>query len=409
MNVSPTFQGLSYPQTQVQFQPLQQMVPMQIYNTPATYNTFDYVTNPMPCNYVLDYATGLYVPISYAPANYAPTTFPTYQQQIPQQIPMQFPPMTPPTPVSFPLPMTGIAANPGQFDCSGLASSSCSPIPSPLLSGMTGESVSSRSSECQIETAFRPLVSRSVPSQKTSLSDFQSMYSQGLLSALENVFSPEDRSILQEGYPAIHLKEKRKKKKSSSEIEISWYVNTSSSDFARLRKRIDSNDFENSLSCELAKISNFNKYLDGAKQLTIIDMGYKACQLLQHKLTNPNGELCELLNTPPEERFEENCRTMLYRVCDDAKGNALRGKHVVGIRFKQQEHILKMDQFLQTILENVHVERATMIASLKKNQQYKGWSLYLDVENDAGTEAVMNICTEYGFTLRPKQCFIAED
>lgn len=395
MNVSPTFQGLSYPQPQVQFHPVQQMVPMQFYNTQATYNTFDYIANPTPCNYALDYATGFYVPISYAPASYVPT-FPSYQQ------PMI--PLTPPTPVSFPLQMSGIA-HPGQFDCSGLASS-CSPDPSPVLSGMSGESSVSSG---EIETAFRSLVSRSVPNQKTSLSDFQSMYADGLLAALVNVFSPEDRSILQEGYPAIHLKEKRKKKKSSSEIEISWFVNTSSSDFARLRKRIDSNDFENSLSCELAKISNFNRYLDGAKQLTIIDMGYKVCQLLQYKLTNPNGELYELLNTPSEERFEENCRTMLYRVCDDAKGNALRGEHVVGIRFKQQEHILRMDQFLQTVLENVHVERATMIASLKKNQQYKGWSLYLDVENDAGTETVMNICAEYGFTLRPKQCFIAED
>jgi len=398
-----TFQGLTYPQTPLmQFQTVQQQPAQPHFLSPQfqtvqpqfvqpQFHSPQFYLNSCPApavTYTFDMMTGLYVPTTntFTPQLFQAPAKPVYSQPLVAQTLVYTPPL---------------------YTSGGSAHTT--PNTSPCLRGMSPPcSLSSFSSDSQVENCETLSVTRVVPSQKTSLEQFASLYRIELAKALSNVLG----NILHKGELSVDFAEKRKRKKSSSEFEIRWnYTTACPATFQRVSNLVNQKDFEDSLTCEMATIQDgsFNKYLDGAKQLTIIHMGYLAVQRLNYRLTNPNGELPKILATPFEERFGESCRDLLYKVCDDQKGNALRGKFVIGIRFKRATMIASLDAFLQNVLAKVQVDRATMIASLKKNNQYKGWSLYLDVHNQAGTDAVMQIAESFGFTLRPKQCFIAEE
>lgn len=295
-----------------------------------------------------------------------------------------------------------------QFVCTGPVQDYAVSRETSVCEGMSSapsiSNVSSRSSDSY--QGCQELFTWSVPSQHTCMTEFHQKYQQGLIDSFRNLVDPQGYSNF-----TLNLREMPKKKKNAVDFEVSWYVTTSTSEYERMLALTKRKDFTNSLICELAKIDggSFNRFLDGAKQLTIVQMGYICVKRLQNEITNKNGELEKLLQTPFEDRFDERCMEMLYRVSDDVKGRALRGEHVVGLRFKQQPDILRMDDFLERVLNTIYVERATMIASLKKNKQYKGWSLYLDVCNEASVQALFAICDEFGFTRRPKQCFRAVD
>lgn len=401
MNISPTFQPL--PNSAAYGIPNQTLSPYQPASTPQyTYALPFYPNNAYD---QMLFSTYGMQPLAYQPL-LTPMTMMTPQQTFapcvsPNTLNAQFIPAQElnncPSP-TYLLPQNNLGCKTPLFSTTASPTNSTSGV----------SFVSSASSDNQDE-GYKALKRTTVASQKTDINEFHKRYGYGLVEAFRK--AADARSDLDLTFHLQENKKKPKSSKSSVDFEITWYCNTTSLEFQILKQRTERNDFENTLTCEMAKIDNgsFNKYVDGAKQLTIINMGYRCAQRLGHVLTNRNGELAELLSTPEEDRFSERCMSMLYRVSEDKKGNALRGKTVVGLRFKQQPDILRMDEFLERVLQTVQITRATMIASLKKNRQYKGWSLYLDVGNEESTKAVLAICDEFGFRRKPNQSFIALD
>jgi len=168
--------------------------------------------------------------------------------------------------------------------------------------------------------------------------------------------------------------------------------------------------FDNQLKCELAKIGEaceFNKHLTGAKQLTIINEGRRSIQVLDHLLHSTNGRKERVLNTREEDKFEEENKSDVLEVSLDEQGKALRGPHVAGLRFKLLQDIFKMTDFLAEVKKYGIISRATMIASLKTQKQYKGWSVYLDVGCEENYRLVEGIAENFGF--KKTKVFVAHD
>lgn len=262
---------------------------------------------------------------------------------------------------------------------------------------------SSVSSDANSSGIYKLLWSCVVPSQKLRLTDFQKKYQQKLEEAMGGLLGTVNL--------VVRLQLAGKARKFPKEFEIQWYC--FDEEFSNLRPRIQRIDFQDSLFCELVKIDGgaFNKFLDGAKQKTLIDQGYRSAKVLKGALFNGNNEddLQELQKIPEEQRFGSECRELLQRIGEDKKGNALRGPSVVGLRFKLQKDILLMQRFLLAVQEQLGVSKATMIPSLKKNRQFKGWSVYLAMETSARVEAVFRLAETHLGRLDGSQCFVAQD
>lgn len=178
-----------------------------------------------------------------------------------------------------------------------------------------------------------------------------------------------------------------------------------------MRKKVSEEEyFDNQLKCELAKIGEaceFNKHLTGAKQLTIINEGRRSIQVLDSLLHSTKGRKERVLNTREEDKFEEENKSDVLEVSLDEQGKALRGPHVAGLRFKLLQDIFKMTDFLAEVKKYGIISRATMIASLKTQKQYKGWSVYLDVGCEENYRLVEGIAENFGF--KKTKVFVAHD
>jgi len=109
-------------------------------------------------------------------------------------------------------------------------------------------------------------------------------------------------------------------------IIIEWRVETES--LRLVQHQVERKGFEEALTCELAKIDNgsFNVYLSRGKQLTIINEGWALLRALKDSLVSRNRRLEKLLATPKDKWFYEEAFETLFKVSEDAPGNALRGK-----------------------------------------------------------------------------------
>jgi len=249
-----------------------------------------------------------------------------------------------------------------------------------------------------VNSELRKFYSFDVAAQKVSIGEMDS-FEQGLVRAMRNTLQLPSTQFVVRIIPA----------ETKKNFTIQWMLNEEKFDHANVKHRSTRQDFQKKLICELAKIDDgrFNKHLSGAKQLTIINEGWACLFLLQEVLISPNGTLRRLLDVRPEDRFEDEAMTNLYKVSADEGGKALRGPTVVGIRFKQQPDIIKMPTFVEEVKASMTIKRATMIASLKTQKQYKGWSVYLDVGTVENVQRVEEISQKYGF--EKAKIFVAED
>lgn len=365
----------------------------QVSIQPSFYDSI--YADPLGFTPVLIFPSQMSVPVqpqfNYLPSYKAPTGFsaaPNFVNLLPQNLGILPLNLTPTTPLA------GTETVPTNYVSPNLQV----PLQKPSL-GCS----SSVSSDANSSGNYKLVWSCVVPSQKLRLIDFQTKYQQKLEEAM--------RKLLGTSNLVVRLQVAGKARRSPKEFEIQWYC--FEEEFTSLRPRIQRKDFQDSLFCQLVKIDDgaFNKFLDGAKQKTIIDKGYRSAKILMHALFNGyNGvDLHELQNIPEEQRFGARCQEILHRIGDDRKGNALRGPSVVGLRFKLQKDILLMDRFLLAVQEQLGVSKATMIPSLKKNKQYKGWSVYLAMETPARVEAVFRLCESHFGRLDSSQCFVAQD
>jgi len=138
---------------------------------------------------------------------------------------------------------------------------------------------------------------------------------------------------------------------------------------------------------------SFGAHLNRGKQLTIINEGWSCLEALQDSIIS-RGLKDKLLNLADEQRFDDEVVEDLYAVSTDEKGNALRGRTVCVARFKLLQDILKMRTFVDEVKQRVPIISSTMIASLKKAKQYKGWSLYLDVATKENVQIVTQIAAD---------------
>lgn len=249
------------------------------------------------------------------------------------------------------------------------------------------------------EPVLREFYRLDITKQKASSGEIQSRFEQGLVRAMLNTLQLQDLQFL------IHIISSKTK----STCTIQWILNEEKCDYANLELSTMRPDFQKKLICELAKIGDgrFNKYLSGAKQLAIINGGWLCLDLLKDVLISKNGTLRRLLAVRQEDRFEEEAFTDLYKVSADEQGKALRGPTVVGVRFKQQSDIMKMPKFIEEVKNSMKIKAATMIASLKTQRQYKGWSVYLDVDTVENVRRVEEISQKCGF--EKARAFVAED
>jgi len=250
-----------------------------------------------------------------------------------------------------------------------------------------------------VNSALRKFYSYDVAAQKLSIGEMQTRFAQGMVRAMRNTLQLPSTQFVIRIIPS----------ETKKNFTIQWILVEEKFDHANVKHRSTRQDFQKKLICELAKIDDgrFNKHLSGAKQLTIINEGWACLFLLQEVLISPNGTLRRLLDVQPEDRFEDEAMTNLYKVSADEGGNALRGPTVVGIRFKQQLDIVKMPTFVEEVKASMTIKTATMIASLKTQKQYKGWSVYLDVGTVENVQRVKDISQKYGF--EKAKVFVAED
>jgi len=246
---------------------------------------------------------------------------------------------------------------------------------------------------------LREFYSFNIVKQKASIGDMMNLYEEGLVKAMRNTLQIPSVQF------AIHLIPSKKNKN----ITVQWILNQEKFNHGTLKQRTLRRDFQKKLICELAKIDggSFNSYLSGAKQLTIINEGWSCLLNLKDTLISRNGALNRLLAVPEVDRFGEEAMKNLYKVSEDVKGQALRGTTVVGVRFKLQSDILKMPIFVEEVKNSVGIARATMIASLKTQKQYKGWSVYLDVGTLENVKLVEEIARNFEF--EKTKAFVAED
>lgn len=249
------------------------------------------------------------------------------------------------------------------------------------------------------EPVLREFYSLEITKQRASSGEIQSRFEQGLKSAMRKTLQVEGIEFL------IRIISSKTK----STCAIKWILNEEKCDYPKLTRSTMRPDFQKKLICELAKIDDgrFNKHLSGAKQLAIINGGWLCLDLLKDVLISKNGTLRRLLAVRQEDRFEEEAFTDLYKVSADEQGKALRGPTVIGIRFKQQSDITKMPKFIEEVKNSMKIKAATMIASLKTQNQYKGWSVYLDVHTVENVQCVEEISQKCGF--EKARAFVAED
>jgi len=249
-----------------------------------------------------------------------------------------------------------------------------------------------------VNSELRKFYSFDVAAQSVSIGEMH-RFGQGLVRAMRNTLQLPSTQFVIRIIPS----------ETKKNFTIQWILNEEKFDHANVKHRSTRQDFQKKLICELAKIDDgrFNKHLSGAKQLTIINEGWACLFLLQEVLISPNGTLRRLLDVRPEDRFEDEAMTNLYKVSADEGGKALRGPTVVGIRFKQQPDIIKMPTFVEEVKASMTIKTATMIASLKTQKQYKGWSVYLDVGTVENVQRVEEISQKYGF--EKAKVFVAED
>lgn len=272
-----------------------------------------------------------------------------------------------------------------------------SPIPEPSTASVSIGGAGSQSSDGS--SMLREFYSFNIVKQKASIGEMMNLYEHGLAKAMRNTLQIPSTQF------SIHLIPSKKNKN----ITVQWILNQEKFDYGILKQRTLRRDFQKKLICELAKIDggSFNSYLSGAKQLTIINEGWSCLLKLKNVLISRNGALDRLLAVPEVERFGEEAIKNLYKVSEDVKGQALRGNTVVGVRFKLQSDILKMPKFVEEVKNSVGIARATMIASLKTQKQYKGWSVYLDVGTLENVKLVEEISRNFEF--EKTKAFVAED
>jgi len=200
----------------------------------------------------------------------------------------------------------------------------------------------------------------------------------------------------------------RSPEKKEKKVTIEWRVD--SEYLALVQPQVQRKDFEARLTCELAKIDggSFNVYLSRGKQLTIIRQGWSVLRALQHSLVSKHGRLQQLLATPEEDWFVEEVYQKLFKVSEDARGNALRGSTVLGVRFKLLQEFFNMTNFIEGVQQHFGTfRRSTMIVSSKKGTQKKGWSIYLDVGTQITNEDCQKLAEQFGLPL--KRVFVAQE
>lgn len=355
-------------------------------------------------------------PVPYQCAS--PVPFPQSQSpvQFQTQTPVQFQQpaqMSPPSPILqyttpqtqfIPIMPTHPSPSPPRFDMGvqqmQLVDSPVSALVEPVQSSTTSISVGGAGSQSsEGSSMLREFYSFNIVKQKASIGDMMNLYEEGLVKAMRNTLQIPSVQF------SIHLIPSKKNKN----ITVQWILNQEKFDFGTLKQRTLRRDFQKKLICELAKIDggSFNSYLSGAKQLTIINEGWSCLLKLKDTLISRNGALNRLLAVPEVDRFGEEAIKNLYKVSEDVKGQALRGTTVVGVRFKLQSDILKMPKFVDEVKKSVGIARATMIASLKTQKQYKGWSVYLDVGTVENVKLVEQIARNFEF--EKTKAFVAED
>jgi hypothetical protein len=194
--------------------------------------------------------------------------------------------------------------------------------------------------------------------------------------------------------------------KKEKKVTIEWRVE--SEILVLVQHLVERKGFEALLTCELARIDNFNTYLSRGKQLTIINEGWAVLNALKDTLVSRNRRLDTLLSTPLENRFDEEVYETLFKVSEDAQGNALRGKTVLGVRFKLLQEFFIMTEFINAVKQRFGTfRRSTMIVSSKKGTQKKGWSLYIDVATEISNEDCQQLAKQFG--LPTKRVFVAQE
>jgi len=221
---------------------------------------------------------------------------------------------------------------------------------------------------------------------KTSLEQIKERYEYLLVDAIRKVLNLPNLNT------TVHFINSPKKI-----VTVEWFVDTERCDYPHIRQQTNRKDFEPRLICELAKVDggSFGTFLNRGKQLTIVNEGWSVLEELQNSLLSKGGKKEKLLALPTEDRFDEEVVEVLYKVSEDSKGNALRGSTVCCARFKLLQDIWKMREFVKLV--KPYIQRSTMIVSLKKDKQYKGWSLYLDVGSEQNVQGVMQLANRCNF------------
>lgn len=399
-NLVNSFNPQLHPCALQSFQPVPYVVPQTFPLQQFSLNSIPYST-PSPVPYQCQ------TPVSY-PQSQSPVHFQT-------QTPVQFQPpaqLSPPSPIlQFTTPQPQFipfvptsSASPPRFDMGvqqmQLVDSPVNALVEPIESSTTSFSVGGAGSQSsEGSSMLREFYSFNIVKQKASIGDMMNVYEEGLVKAMRNTLQIPSVQF------SIHLIPSKKNKN----ITVQWILNQEKFDYGTLKQRTLRRNFQKKLICELAKIDggSFNSYLSGAKQLTIINEGWSCLLKLKDTLISRNGALNRLLAVPEVDRFGEEAIKNLYKVSEDVKGQALRGTTVVGVRFKLQSDILKMPKFVEEVKNSVGISRATMIASLKTQKQYKGWSVYLDVGTVENVKLVEEIARNFEF--EKTKAFVAED
>lgn len=380
-------------------QPLPYMLPQAVPLQQFSLNSIPYSTTPAPVQYQQCPS-----PVYQSPS---PVHFQT-QQPVQYQAPAPTPAMhfNPPSPVlqfntqpQFIPMMTSPSPSPPRFEM-GVQKMQLETQVVPENIATTSVSLGGAGSQSSDGSSMlREFYSFNIVKQKASIGEMMSLYEEGLVKAMKNTLQIPSVQF------SIHLIPSKKNKN----ITVQWILNQEKFDYSILKQRSMRRDFQKKLICELAKIDNgsFNSYLSGAKQLTIINEGWSCLLTLKDTLISRNGALNRLLAVPEVDRFGEEAIKNLYKVSEDVKGQALRGTTVVGVRFKLQSDILKMPKFVEEVKNTVGIDRATMIASLKTQKQYKGWSVYLDVGTTENVKLVEEIAESFCF--EKTKAFVAED
>jgi len=186
---------------------------------------------------------------------------------------------------------------------------------------------------------------------------------------------------------------------SDKAMNIQWCAHPAFCDFVAIRELTRAKDFEKRLICRLARVGggDFNRHLHGSKQLTIVNEGYRLVDKLGRALMSFNDCLDHVLGVPEKDQFDEANKRALFSVCEAPRGQALRGRNVVGAHFRGGD-VLKLTDYVETV-ENVmgEVRKATMIPSMKGKAQYKGWSIYIETPSEQHVQAIINACQQCNF------------